>query len=61
MNRVADIALLVMTALAVFFPACLIRAIRAEDEEKAKSAKIGACALFAAIVFLVGVFLKSAL
>ena len=61
MNRIADIAIIVMTILAFLFPARLINAIRAEDEEKAKSAKIGACILFAAIVFLMGAFLNSAI
>lgn len=61
MNHIADIAILIMTVLAFLFPARLINAIRAEDEEKAKSAKVGACILFAAIVFLMGVFLNSAI
>ena len=59
MNPVADIAILVMTILAFFFPACLIKAIRTGDEEKAKSAKVGACILFALIVFLMGVLVNS--
>jgi len=59
MNRVADIAILMMTVLAFLFPARLINAIRAEDEEKAASAKFGACVLFALIVFLMGVLANS--
>ena len=59
MNRIADIAILLMTVLAFLFPGRLINAIRAEDEEKAKSAKFGACILFAAIVFLMGVLANS--
>lgn len=59
MNRVADIAIIVMTVLAFLFPGRLITAIRAEDEEKAASAKFGACVLFAAIVFLMGVLARS--
>ncbi len=55
----SDIAVIVMTVLALFFPGRLINAIRAEDEEKAKSAKFGACILFAAIVFLLGVLANS--
>lgn len=61
MNRIADMAIIIMTVLAFFFPGRLINAIRTEDEEKANSAKVGACILFAAIVFLMGVFLKSAI
>ena len=59
MNRIADIAILLMTVLAFLFPGRLINAIRAEDEEKAKSAKFCACILFAAIVFLMGVLANS--
>ena len=59
MNRVADIAILVMTVLAFLFPGRLINAIRAEDEEKAASAKFGACVLFALIVFLMGTLANS--
>ena len=59
MNRIADIAIIVMTVPAFLFPACLIKAIRAEDEEKAKSAKFGACVLFAAIVFFMGALINN--
>ena len=55
----SDIAVIVMTVLAFFFPGRLITAIRAEDEEKAASAKFGACVLFALIVFLMGVLANS--
>ena len=50
--RLVDIMILVATALAVMFPACLINAIRNEDEEKAENSKVKACILFGAIVFI---------
>ena len=59
MNRVADIAIILITILAFLFPARFINAIRAEDEEKAQSAKTGACILFALIVFLMAVLARS--
>jgi len=52
-------AIIIMTVLAFFFPGRLINAIRAEDEEKARSAKIGACVLFGLIVFLMGALINS--
>ena len=59
MNRVADIMIIIMTVLAFLFPGRLINAIRATDEEKAASAKFGACVLFAAIVFFMGAVANS--
>ncbi len=59
MNRAADIAIILMTVLAFLFPGRLINAIRAEDEDKARSAKFGACVLFALIVFIMGVVANS--
>lgn len=55
----SDIAVIVMTVLAFFFPGRLITAIREQDEEKAQRAKVHACLLFGAIVFLMGLFLNS--
>ncbi len=54
-----DIAILAATVLALLFPACLITAIRSEDEKTASSSKVKACVLFAAIVFLLGALINS--
>ena len=59
MNRVADIAIIIMTVLAFLFPACLITAIRCEDEEKARRAKVSACVLFGCIVLILGMLANS--
>lgn len=56
---IANIAILVATVLALLFPACLITAIRSEDEKTANSSKTKACVLFAAIVFLLGALINS--
>ncbi len=50
--KLVDIAIIVSTILASFFPAFLINAIRSPDEDQAAAAKGKACATFAVLIFL---------
>lgn len=56
---ISGIAILAATALAMFFPAYCIDAIRAADEKQASDSKAKACLVFGILVFITLVLINS--
>ena len=59
MKHVIDIVIIVVSVLGACFPACLINAIRNENEDKAEKSKIAACIIMGIIIFTIMALIRS--
>lgn len=57
--NIRSILVYIATVLAVMFPASLLNAIHAQDEESYKANKTKACLIFGALIFIIMLFLNS--
>lgn len=57
--NIRSILVYTATILALMFPAALLNASRAQDEETFKANKTKACLLFGALIFIIMLFLNT--